>query len=142
MPVGDINLWLYICPSAPAHARIGDSRIAVGVVRHAPGMRSTELDVLGAGTFVRRGEYGPTALLHGVRDRMVHFVALSVLHRLVLKCLYAPSAGEGAFAIPRTSRERSFLRRGRDDAVAGQQQQTAVIEGRGDRGDFYSSGLK
>lgn len=110
MPVGDINFCLYICPGAPSDARIDDSRIAVGVVRHAPGMRSTELDVFGAGTFVQRAACGLAALLHGIRDRIVHFASLSVLRRLVLKCLYAPSAGEGAFAIPRTSRERSFLR--------------------------------
>jgi hypothetical protein len=70
VPVGNINLWLHICPSAPFDARIQDTGITNGILRHA-------LDVRRAWRGCTRCVTCPITLFHHCCNCIGHPLAYS-----------------------------------------------------------------
>jgi hypothetical protein len=79
VPVGNINLWLHICPSAPFDARIQDTGVAKSILRHALDVRRARRRC------ARYITCALAALFYSFRNCMVHPFALSC---------YAPSLAE------------------------------------------------
>ena len=92
VPVDLINLWLYICPRASSDARIQGScafepRVETGIWPNALDPRRVRR---------RRARCIDYTLFYGLGNCVVHLIC--ALRRLLLKCLFARSVGEGAFA--------------------------------------------